>query len=185
MSANSSACSQPGWGWAPPPHQYLQWWCHSWKDWGIIWAVVSWGLVCQGPLSRGCGLGKYYPVFWRGLQQVWLGIWGPPLSLTIYCTNHQSPLVEWPCLMSSCKTFIRSARGVTKRFPPLPWGWGDPQPNSVPLPEEDDGTGGPTAPQGVPLPCSEKAYPWFHLLPIQHSWHFIFQAHDSCLKGGE
>ena len=42
---------------------------------------------------------------------------GPPLSLSTYCTNCQSSLAQWPCVMSSCKMFYKASQGNKKRFP--------------------------------------------------------------------
>ena len=39
--------------------QYLQWWCHTRKNRGILQAVVPWGTTCQGSLPRIGGPGKY------------------------------------------------------------------------------------------------------------------------------
>ena len=72
-----------------------------------------------------------------------------------------------------------------KSVPPLPLAGGDTEPNSAPVPQEDDGPRGPTTPQRLPLPWGEKAYLWLHPAPIQHPQHIIFPAYDSCLKGGE
>ena len=81
--------------------------------------------------------------------------------------------------------FSRRARGIMKRFPPLPEGWRGPSTNSTPVLWEDDRSRGPTTPQGLPLPWGEEAYLWLCQTPIQHPWHIIFPAHDSCPKGGE
>ena len=44
----------------------------------------------------------------------------PLLVLPISCANYQLFLAHWPSLMFSCRTSIRSARGIMRRSPPLP-----------------------------------------------------------------
>ena len=56
---------------------------------------------------------------------------------------------------------------------------GDPQPNTAPTPREDEGSQGPTAPQGFPLPWGTEAYQSLHLVLVQYPWCIIFTA-----KGG-
>ena len=60
-------------------------------------------------------------------------------------------LIWWPPSMFSCRTSIRSARGIMRRSPPLPQDWKDPQSDPTPMAQEDDRPEDPTAPQGLPL----------------------------------
>ena len=46
-------------------------------------------------------------------------------------------------------------------------------------PKKDDGPGGPTAPQELPLPWGPKTYPQLSLVPVQYPWHLIFQIHGT------
>ena len=107
---------------------------------------------------------------------------GPTASVDHILHKLSVILAPWLYSMCSCK---RWARGIIKRFPFLPQGWRDPQPNSAPLPMEDDRLRVPTAPQGLPLPWGEETYPWLCLVTIQHPQHIIFPADDRCPKSGE
>ena len=170
MLADSSACSQPGWGWALPISipsvvmplpERLRYLLSSGITRSIVSRTTTWrwwsGKVLSGHL--------------RGPWQIWLGIWGPPLALATYCANCQSSLALSPCSMFLCKIFSRWATGIMKGSLLCHKAGGDPR--------------GPTTPQGLPLPWGEKAYLWLHPVPLQHPQYIVFPAHDSCPKGGE
>ena len=135
--------------------------------------------------TQGWTFGEALSGHWRGPWQIWLGTWGPPLALTIYCVNCQSSLAWWPISMSSCRIFIRWARGVAIRFLPLPWDWKGPLPKSSSHAPEGWQIWRPNSTSGMALSMGWGSISATLSSTSTAPWCTVFPAHGNCPKGRE
>ena len=81
------------------------------------------------------------------------------------------------------QNIYKVSQGNNEKFPSFATRLEGPKPNPVPMPREDDRSGGQTVPQGLPLPWSKEIYLQLHSVHVQCPWCIILATDSGCSKG--